>query len=275
MPSVTTRIKQIKQPRGGFLPLNNFTVNDMTTFNKLKPHENISASKVGLVVDYLTRFKLTNDLEHAFDISIAGAKLWDKIEKGANAKMGIPIEQDTLAYLSYLLSGIKDIDDDSIAYASRLVEFDSVVRVGPVVYLKSHTAENIDKLPDPDNDTCFNIREMIKRSLNFWNEYGPITHSGFTMEGGYTKQIHSGDGDYLTQHTLWDLKTSKRVPTKNPTLQILIYYLMGLHSVHPYFKDINTIGLYNPRLAKIYTLDVHKIDPNIIKTVERKVIGYK
>lgn len=143
----------------------------MTTFNKLKPRENISASKVGLVVDYLTRFKLTNDLEHAFDISIAGAKLWDKIEKGANAKMGIPIKQDTLAYLSYLLSGIKDIDDDSIAYASRLVEFDSVVRVGPVVYLKSHTAENIDKLPDPNSDTCFNIREMIKRSLNFWNEY--------------------------------------------------------------------------------------------------------
>ena len=39
---------------------------------------------------------------------------------------------------------------------------------------------------------------MVKRSLAFWKEYGPITKDGFTFEGGYTDIVSSGDGDYLT-----------------------------------------------------------------------------
>ena len=40
---------------------------------------------------------------------------------------------------------------------------------------------------------------MVKRTLNFFEKYGPITKDGFTFEGAYTKIIASGDGDYLTK----------------------------------------------------------------------------
>ena len=50
---------------------------------------------------------------------------------------------------------------------------------------------------------------MVLRSLAFIENYGPIIKDGFTFEGGYTDIVSSGDGDYLTENTLWDFK----VPT--------------------------------------------------------------
>ena len=61
----------------------------------------------------------------------------------------------------------------------------------------------------PDTNTIANIITMIKRTLSFWEQYGPIIKDGFTFEGGYTSIISAGDGDYLTKDTLWDLKVLK------------------------------------------------------------------
>ena len=58
------------------------------------------------------------------------------------------------------------------------------------------------------------LRLWLKRSLAFWKEYGPITQDGFTFEGGYTDIVSSGDGDYLTEDTLWDFKVSKEETKK-------------------------------------------------------------
>ena len=50
----------------------------------------------------------------------------------------------------------------------------------------------------------------------------------FTFEGGYTNIVSSGDGDYLTEDTLWDFKVSKEEPKSKYTLQLLMYYIMGV-----------------------------------------------
>lgn len=74
----------------------------------------------------------------------------------------------------------------------------------------------------PDAPTIENIRTMVNRCLNFWEEYGPVIVDGFTFEGGYTDIVSSGDGDYLTRDTLWDLKVSKEAPKNKYTLQLLM-----------------------------------------------------
>lgn len=127
---------------------------------------------------------------------------------------------------------------------------------------------------NPDSYMIENIRILVYRSLNFWKIYGPITVDGFTFEGGYTDIINTGDGDFLTKDTLWDFKVSKNPPTNKHTLQILIYYLMGKHSGKPEYKNIQKIGIYNPRLNQAYVLDTSNIPQNIIKEVKEKVIGY-
>ena len=77
-----------------------------------------------------------------------------------------------------------------------------------------------------------------------------LQKDGFTFEGGYTDIVSSGDGDYLTEDTLWDFKVSKEEPKSKYTLQLLMYYIMGCHSIHPEFQKIEKLGIFNPRKTK-------------------------
>ena len=47
--------------------------------------------------------------------------------------------------------------------------------------------------------------------------------SGFTFDGAYTNVIGSGDGDYLTKDTLWELKVSKN-ELSNKTYRVESHY---------------------------------------------------
>ena len=116
---------------------------------------------------------------------------------------------------------------------------------------------------------------MVERSLKFFEQYGPKVLDGFTFEGGYTDMVRSGDGDFTTKDTLWDFKVSKTKPKKEHTLQLLMYWRMGLHSVHSEFKSVKYLGIYNPRLNVVYQLDVNDISDELISEIEKEVIGYK
>lgn len=133
------------------------------------------------------------------------------------------------------------------------------------------SVENI----NPNIDTIQNITIMIKRSVSFWTKYGPIIKEGFTFKGGYTNVISSGDGDYLTKDTLWDFKVSSYELKSQHTLQLLVYYIMGLHSIHSEeFNSVKYLGIYNPRMNKIYIINTNSIPKNIIEDVSMNVIGY-
>lgn len=128
---------------------------------------------------------------------------------------------------------------------------------------------------NPDRYTIQNIQTMVKRSIAFWSEYGPITKDGFTFEPyGYTRTVDSGDGDFLTQDTMWDFKVSKSKPTNKHTLQLLMYWIMGQHSGKLEFENITNIGIYNPRLNTVYTFPISRVELSTIKAIETEVICY-
>ena len=93
--------------------------------------------------------------------------------------------------------------------------------------------------------------------------------------GGYTPKVSTGDGDFLTETTMWDFKVTKKSIKTQHTLQLLMYYIMGMHSKQDVFKSITSIGFYNPRLDQVHLLDLTDIDESIIKEIEREVIGYR
>lgn len=248
--SVTQRIKQIKQPRGGYIKSSEFEKIEFVD-NEILKEENIHSSLIGLAVDYLTRLMLNTPPEEVFKISIRGAGI---------------IDEERKAYR--LLESIKGIDDSSIYYACKLVGYDVCFRAGPMGY------KEVDEI-EADANTINNIKIMVKRSIMFFNKYGPITKDGFTFEGGYTKVINSGDGDFLTSDTLWDFKVSKNNPTSAHTLQLLIYYIMGIHSVHNEFKSVKKLGIFNPRINCVYLKNILDIPQEIIDKVSIEVIGYK
>lgn len=98
---------------------------------------------------------------------------------------------------------------------------------------------------------------------------------GFTFEhDGYSDLVTAGDGDYLTQNTLWDFKVSKKKPTNKHTLQILMYWIMGQHSGKTEFENIKNIGIFNPRLNTVYQIPVDEIPASVITEIEEYVICY-
>ena len=267
--------------------------------------ENIHPNLVGLAVDYLTRIMTGATAEDAFTVAQRGALLlvnpssineeiiFGCLEKAylrgieQNKPVGldefkttfrkiassIPDENfQRLAYaaqkLAEMLVFVKGLDDESIIFAVKLSSLDVCFRAGVDQY---RPMEEI----NPDKTTIGNIRIMVERSLRFLDLYGPKTLDGFTFADGYTETVSSGDGDFLTEDTPWDFKVSKRPVNKDWTLQIMMYWRMGLRSGQPEFKTIKYLGIYNPRKNEVDRIAVNDIPSDVIDTVDYDVIGYK
>lgn len=265
MSSVTSRINAVKQPRGGYISPSRFEVKteeDGYTLNE----ENLHPSILGMAVDYLTRFMMGASAEEAFKISIMGycarSLVVDKEVIERDKKMNLDIE--------FLLEQITGLDDTSVVAACKACAYDVWYRNPMGAILAKGAAET-----EPDSNTIENIKIMVNRSVLFWEKYGPIIKDGFTFEKhGYTDTVNSGDGDYLTENTLWDFKVSKNKPTNKHTLQLLMYWIMGQHSGKEEFRNITKLGIFNPRLNTVYLLDVSTIAKETVATVERDVICY-
>lgn len=264
MSSVTGRIREITQPKGGYINPSQFGEIQFTDQRELGK-ENIQATLIGTAVDYLTRFMTGDCVEDAFEISILGYEIY----KMFLATGIIPNEAKQEADISTLIEQIHGLDDPSIIAACKVCSYDDWYR-NPSCALGKETANNV-----PDSETINNIRIMVQRSMAFWKKFGPITVSGFTFEKkGYTKTVDAGDGDYLTADTLWDFKVIKSRPSIKHTLQLLMYWIMGQHSGKKEFKNITKLGIFNPRLNKVYLLSVNDIQHEVIRAVENDVICY-
>ena len=260
MSSVTKRISEIKQPRGGYIKPSQFCVHKMDDECILNESENVHASIIGMTVDYLTRYAMGAELLDAFKISCMGAKVAEEMFQQKNA----------MKTASKLLSGIKRIDEKAVINACKLVTYDVWFR-NPMGAIMAKGADET----NPDNATVQNIKILVQRSLKFWEDYGPIVKDGFTFEpNGYTEIVNSGDGDYLTADTIWDFKVSKSKPTNKHTLQLLMYWIMGQHSGQAIFKNIQKLGIFNPRLNEVYLLSTNAISKDIISEVESDIICY-
>ena len=244
------RVKTIQQPGHGFIDPANL---DCTPFDDgiVLSNENIPAYVVGTAVDYLSRMMLGATPVEAFEISLLGARVAGLLD---------------LAH--EYLDKITGLDDTSIASACRLVTFDSYYRAG-------RPPDNDPSSINPNSQTCDNVRTMVQRSTTFFGEYVPIVNSAPVFTGGYTDLISSGDGDYLSIDTIWDMKVSKDAPNEDNTLQLAIYFFMGKHSVLPDYDDITSIGIFNPRLNVAYKLDMRSVSEEIKTTICRDIIGYQ
>ena len=260
MTSVKGRIYQIKQPPKGLVPISKFYCIRHKCKEELNEEENIKPNIVGLAVDYLTRFMINNDAAKSFEVSLKGAELAEKYFNEYNASL----------IAKELIKNVNGVDKTSILNAVNLVNYD-------VFYRNGLKAKDIDmaNLEKPDDDTIENIRIMVERSVNCLKHYNRTVVDGFSFNpNGYTEYIDSGDGDYISEDTIWDLKVSKYPPTTNDTLQLAIYYRMWQHSDNSLPMDITRLAIYNPRLNCVYSIETKDIESNIINIIDNDIIGY-
>lgn len=145
MPSVTQRIAQIKQPRGGYInPRKMLAVRELDVPKPPHDHkeENVHSGLVGIAVDYLTRFMNGTPVEEAFKISYFAASM---------------ILEDA----SWYGKQITGLDDKSIVAAIRLAGFDTIYRAGRATY---RPVEEI----NPNPETIDDVRAMVEAGLAFF-----------------------------------------------------------------------------------------------------------
>ena len=248
--SVTRRIKDIRQPRSGYIPVADLNSVEYFDWHRIKKIDSYYKPIQGMAVDYLTRFMNGTSKRSAFQISLKGAETVNELD---NAEK--------------LLDVIKGLDEKSILSTCQLVGYDVAVRRGPKYFTP------VEKII-PDKKVIQNIIVLVNRSLAFLNKNGPVVLDGFTFEGGYNDIISSGDGDYLTADTLWDFKVSEAKPEISHTLQVLVYYILGIHSIHKEFQTIKKLGIYNPELNTAYIISLSDISDEVFYNVSKDVIGY-
>lgn len=166
-----------------------------------------------------------------------------------------------------LLAMVDGFSDRSVRAACLLCGFDAASRRGPARWRAG-------RVRDPGPATVHNVRRMVARTLRFMDRVGPVVWEGFTFDGGYTDRVTSGDGDLLTADGLWDLKVSRWPPNPTYTLQLLVYWRLGLHSTHPEYLRVRRLGLYNARSDTMWSVPVARIGADAVRAVERDVIGY-
>lgn len=249
MVSVTARVNAVKQPRGGYINPAVMKCQQLDDGSSLG-EESISPSTMGMVVDYMTRFTVSGDAKKSFRISISGAIRGNYLDKA----------------IGYLNKVVGD-DDVSIQNACRLVWYDTILRTGKI---PSGSPEDI----HADAATCENVRIMVGRSLKFFEAFGPVVADGIGFPGGYSKVVNSGDGDFVTKDTLWDFKVSKNPPTKENTLQLAMYYIMAKRSICDWAHGLDKIGIFNPRLNRVYILEMGTVSQEVIESIKHDVLCY-
>lgn len=258
--AVTGRIKEFKQPRGGYIGPRLFEQSKIQDGKLLCTNENQHGTIVGSAVDYLARVSLGMAPEKAFSVSLKGA-----------ANLGVR-SLETVAEPSRakkMASEVCGLDDRSIINACMLSGYDICYRRGTSYYVP------VDSLV-PDISTICNIRLMTERVLEVIRADGSITQIGSEIRSESAKYVQLGDIDYATENTLWDLKVSREKPTSKHTLQILVYYLMGIRdrALKESFSRLKYLGIINPRLCLVYKIAISEIPPETISAVEKDVIGY-
>ena len=274
---VTQRIKSVRQPRGGYLPPKALTATTLSDGKTLSAPESVHPGTVGTAVDYLSRYLMSGDAQEAFEISLTGAARTGQANKGAE-----------------LLSRLdKGLSDECIVAACQLVGYDVVVRSGPLMV-------PVDMIV-ADSATVENIRIMVGRAMLFFEQYGPVLGDGCIFGwfdedrvryGGYSEVVSTGDGDFLTERTFWDFKVSKNLPTKDHTLQLLMYVIMAMVCYIEYgsvggwtmkgeppayfvrgYDTLRRIGIFNPRLNMVFTYDL-ATDKQLLRTIASDVLVY-
>lgn len=299
--SVTSRINEIRQPAQGYLNPSQMKVTEYDD-GKILGAENLPPTIIGLVVDYLTRYEIGYPAKLAFAPSIQGYinkcqmlgihiercgddAEWDEeylkanVNNFGNKWTAMVAGVSAFKLLSRITHGLSS---DAISAACQLVAYDTWFRNPFRAFTESLSTTIRDNLPD--EQTMQNIRIMVYRSIEFLKRCKRLL-AGFTFEerdmygnvlhSGYTDIVSTGDGDYLSEDTVWDFKVSKYPPTKDNTLQLLMYYLMGKHSGIKKFEPITRIGVFNPRLNASYVTDISDVPAEVLTTIEQKVICYE
>lgn len=288
MNSVTDTIKKINQPDGGYLPLSLF---EETTY---KDNEKIICSikplYVGKVIDDIIHEIIRSDYRNIFRSEIIGyesrvdwfTNAFATSTKKAKTKMRHQIIEEDLekhVEIEYMLSKLKlyAYDNDiknMLNYTYGIVQYsiwhDNFEYVSKKATVESSRPKGLSKAD------LARLQRLVSRTL-LWlqSSYKDRIIPDYKFyPNGYSDLIKYGVGDFVCDKTLYDIKCIKDDPTIENTLQLLMYYCMGIHSNNKLYSGIEHLGIYSPVLNKKWVASVDNISKELVDFVNTNIISY-
>lgn len=249
-----------KQPK--FLPVNkivrskDFRVKHLTENAMISENdETITPSNFGTVLDYMIRCIL---LAGKYTFDLANIMLKRYLDQGLisiDDTAEIIGKEEQLNQIPNRISSVDDISDEAFRLAMDICAWEIAYR----------TNKYVEPMNYPDEITIQHLKQMMKRTESFFNEYGWPTRDAF---GASTKNGYiSGDGDYLLKNTIVDLKTSNKATMQIYWVwQLLLYHTLGFYN---HFNDekINRLMIFNARADIVFYIDVVDIDQSVFEFV--------
>lgn len=247
----------IQQPRGGYISPKSMSEAIITKDHDLEDQskESVVPALMGCAVDLGTRILLTGSI----DIVAEPLKEWAK-------------DQDK-SWQTMVQNELHRFMNPAIGFEQR-EKFDAILGLASIeIYRRSFQVLNLRSTNKADFD---NFYKMIASAKELEKRIGRITQTGVTFEGGYTHTVSLGEADMLTQDALIDIKTSKYPPTAKHTLQLLLYWRLGIHSENPdAYQDLTSLGIWNPRLGIYYSYPIEDIENSTIQKLDSEILAYE
>lgn len=242
--NVTGRIDTVKQPRGGYLPLKSFAVEQYDEMVNLDyKSEGIWPTVSGNVVEKLVGLKLGVRPDWLFSKSLNQAKKRD----------------------ASLLARTNELIDRVSSSKSHEVSRELVLNVTELQYTENLVWAD-SPFTSPSKIGLDSMNRLADNTIKLLKPYGSLHDWNFHITK-YNTTVGLGDGDFCTGDTLWDLKVSVKPFTSKHTLQILSYYLLTD------LPKITHIGLINPRRGTLLRIAISEIPDETIDSVKKRVLG--
>lgn len=227
---VSGRAQQAPQPHGGILPLARFERHQLGAEPLSRHSESGHPGTVGSAVELIARWDLGADARASADPTTAALEALRGVRRGEHTESGI----------------------GRAAAMMRTAESDDL--------------DEFEWEEGGSDETLAHIAEMRARISRCFERFGrPVQPGTWAV---HSERFHlDGHIDFVTPHTIWDLKVSDSAPDRTDILQLLLYWLM--------FRDepaiggqITYIGIYNPRLDIAWRMSVAAISTEVLVAVE-------
>lgn len=281
MSSVSELIERIEQPAFGILPVSYFEKKELKQDSyAVSEKSSIPATHLGLIVDYCVKYILgvkLSDILHveyagyAEHIRVSAVRFYDSVSEQALTQIYIEDERKNIC-LSDFVSKVENAEtfDEFVTNMLYVIQYGDFIR--NIRFAYDRVGEVFDaKLSEEE---LRNILIFFMRTQSWVKTFDKVIPMYKFKPYGYNNTVTSGEGDFCTDKTLWDLKVSNGEPTTKDTLQLLIYYIMAKRSGNKIYKNIDSIGVYNPKLDSTWLCRIDRINPKIIRDVSN-IIGFK
>ena len=281
MSSVSELVETIEQPAFGILPISYFEKKELKQDSYvLSNKSSIPAIHLGLIVDYCIKYILgvkLSDILHveyagyAEHIRVSAVKFFDSVSEQSLTQVYIEDERKNIC-LSDFIYKVENAEtfEEFVTNMLYVIQYGDFVR--NIGYAYNRIGEVFDT--ELSKEELQDILIFFIRTQGWINTFEKATPMYKFKPFGYNNTVTSGEGDFCTKYTLWDLKVSNGEPTTKDTLQLLIYYIMAKKSGNSLYKDVNSIGVYNPKLDATWICNIEKIDPSIVNKV-KGTLGFK